>query len=295
MHNSHPLRRPGQLTTQPVGDETLVYDERVHKAYCLNRVTAAVWLYCDGEHSVREIAGATANELSVPVTDEIVCFALSELNGKGLLQQYDAAAAERLPSRRELIRKLGLGAAVLLPLITAIDVPKAPGQSVGGGCVLPQTPILLADGSVLPAAAVAAGQWLKGFDPVSGTIRAGCVKSVHPCTAPRIYTLFTEGGETLQASPSHLLLSSLEDRNGRPLQSFRSGDEILAVNDRGQVAPTRLSGITTIDMPQRVIGFEMDTREHTLITAGVVSHNYNNKDLPEESKQRGKRAFKSRN
>lgn len=123
-----------------------------------------------------------------------------------------------------------------------------------------------------------AGQWLRTVDPVSGQLRHGRVKSVQPRLAPKIHTLFTECGETLQASPSHLLIAGFGDRYGRPLASFAIGDEILVAVEENRIVPSRLSVITTIDMPQPVLGIEMDTWEHTLITGGLVSHNLQPKE-----------------
>ena len=53
-----PQRLSQDLSIQHVGDETLIYDERRHLAFCLNRISSAVWERCDGAHSVRQIAEA---------------------------------------------------------------------------------------------------------------------------------------------------------------------------------------------------------------------------------------------
>lgn len=276
MLSPHPLRRDQQLTVQILGEETLVYDERTHRACCLNRISAAVWSRCDGHHTPRDIADGVTRDMEAPVSEEIVLFALGELGRDGLLQPATAATVidERTTTRRELIRKLGLSAALLVPVITVLEVPKAAASGGGDGCVLPDTLIQLADGSELQARHLVAGQWLRGFDPVSGKLRPGRLKSVHPFCAPRIHTLFSESGEALQASPSHLLLAGPGDRDGKPLESFRTGDEIMVFSHREErVIPSRLTAITTIDVPQDVIAFEVETTEHTFVTGGMVSHN----------------------
>jgi hypothetical protein len=218
-----------------------------------------------------------ASRLSAPVTGEIVDFALRELRRNELLQTSSAAVPAHEPrtTRRELIRKLGVSAALLVPLITAIDAPKAIAQASGGngGCVLPDTPVLLAEGSVMAAGQIVPGQWLRSVDPVSGATRPGRVQSIHPFLAPRLHTLFTECGAMLQASPDHLLISRFRDRDGQQLTSMQAGNAVLVSTTHGRIVPTRISAITTMERPQTVLGIEMDTWEHTLITGGIVSHN----------------------
>ena len=43
-----PLRRTEQVTVQHVGEETLLYDERTHQAFCLDKITTPIWNACDG-------------------------------------------------------------------------------------------------------------------------------------------------------------------------------------------------------------------------------------------------------
>ncbi len=42
--------------TRKFDDELLVYDERRHKAHCLNKTAAMVWLECTGHCTVPEIS-----------------------------------------------------------------------------------------------------------------------------------------------------------------------------------------------------------------------------------------------
>ncbi len=119
-----PSRRYEDLTVQSVGDETLVYDETRHKAFCLNVTSATVWMLADGQRTVEQIADGATLELQQPVTEEVVEFALGVLRRDGLLQadSYPAAAAV---SRRALVRKLGVGAALMVPVVAAVFAPPA--------------------------------------------------------------------------------------------------------------------------------------------------------------------------
>jgi Coenzyme PQQ synthesis protein D (PqqD) len=113
------------ISTQQVGQELLVYDETRHKAFCLNGTSAAVWQMCDGMHNVEQIASAVTLQLAAPVREEIVLFALAELRADGLLEPAPLPAPLPALSRRQLMRKLGAGAAMLLPAVAAVMAPKA--------------------------------------------------------------------------------------------------------------------------------------------------------------------------
>ncbi len=122
-------RVDSRTSVQQVGEETLVYDERSHKAFCLNRPSAAVWRLCDGARTEAEIAEAATRELAEPVSAELVRFALEQLRHDGLVEGLPAA----LPvlSRRAMVEKLGVRALLLLPGVAAVLVPE-PARAVSG-------------------------------------------------------------------------------------------------------------------------------------------------------------------
>lgn len=128
-----------ELSIQQVGDETLIYDERRHKACCLNLVSSAVWKYCDGTQSVTQIAAALSADLSKPATEEIVRLALAQMEENGLLEPHphlpaEASLAGLGPiSRRSMMAKVGAGAAVMLPAIAMVLAPRPADASAGGG------------------------------------------------------------------------------------------------------------------------------------------------------------------
>jgi len=133
------------LSVQYAGEETLIYDERRHLAFCLNRISSAVWQRCDGSQSVAQIAAALETELALPVTEEIVLLALAQFEKDGLLESGADSPADLNPtilseiSRRNLMMKLGYAAAMLLPVVAAVAPKPAQAQtaSEGGELVKP--------------------------------------------------------------------------------------------------------------------------------------------------------------
>ena len=128
-----PCRISCGLCTEEIGDEILVYDELRHKAFCLNATSAAIWKLCDGAHTVEQIAASVTFRLAMPVAEEVVLFALEELRRDNLVETEADVSTKPILSRRELMQKLGIGAAMLLPIIAPIVAPKA--AQAYSGCV----------------------------------------------------------------------------------------------------------------------------------------------------------------
>ena len=137
-----PPRRKDAIVRQ-VGDEFLVLDTKTNKAHCLNHTAGRVWDFCDGETSVAEMVRALSDGSEMPVDENIVWMALQQLRKAGLLRR-DPSFPERpaLLSRRDAVRRIGVAAALALPLVTSILVP-TPAQAAsclhnGQACVLSQ-------------------------------------------------------------------------------------------------------------------------------------------------------------
>ncbi len=120
--NTKPVAKTEGLITQELADELLVYDERKHKAHCLNETAWKIWEECNGENSVAEISERTSQKLQAPVDEEMVWVALDALGKNGLLKERVAVDAM---SRRAMMRRLGIGAAIAIPVVTSIIAPKA--------------------------------------------------------------------------------------------------------------------------------------------------------------------------
>jgi len=125
---SMPESRTEQLVIQQMAEETLVYDLDRHKAHCLNRTSAIVWSHCDGTSTVSDVAELLHRDIGIPVSDDVVLLAISQL-GKAKLLSNPAKLPFNgmIPARREVMKRVGLigAAAMLLPVISSIVAPTA--------------------------------------------------------------------------------------------------------------------------------------------------------------------------
>jgi hypothetical protein len=123
---SLPQARTTDLVTREMPDEILVYDLKRHKAHCLNQTAMLVWKQCDGKQSVSEIATLIGEDLNATVDEAAVWLAVEQLGKANLLENrvMRSASTPRL-SRREAVRKLGLGAALAMPVVVSIIAPTA--------------------------------------------------------------------------------------------------------------------------------------------------------------------------
>lgn len=123
--DARPRARVEGLVAREVADETLVYDLESHRAVCLNKTAALVWRSCDGRKTAKGIALSLGEALGETVPEEVVWLALDQL-GRDKLLVTRVARPDALAglSRRELIRRVSLAAAVVaLPLVTSIVAP----------------------------------------------------------------------------------------------------------------------------------------------------------------------------
>jgi hypothetical protein len=125
------------FSLQQVGQETLVYDEQRHRAYCLDAVASAVWQLSNGERTISAIAEEAGLQVGRAVDTDAVLVALAQLDKNGLLAHRqmqgdapDLVAAGEL-SRRAMIGRLGVGAALIVPVVAAIAAPRA-AQALSG-------------------------------------------------------------------------------------------------------------------------------------------------------------------
>jgi hypothetical protein len=174
-----PRARTDGLVVKELTDEVLVYDLKRDKAHCLNLAAAAVWKLCDGRSTAAEIAsrvaggvrreargsrqeqtarasshtntepGAVATGLYAEdqqrarhINEQVVWLALEQLSRDRLLtERVIWPAAVPHMSRREALRRVGIGAAIALPIVVSITAPtpaqagtcKAKGASCGTG------------------------------------------------------------------------------------------------------------------------------------------------------------------
>jgi hypothetical protein len=112
------------LTIRALDGEVLVYDPETARASCLNDFAAEVLALCDGKHSPAEIA----RDLSFKDVDErMVVIALADLQKAQLLRSAPPVAfgAFGRGSRRDMLRRIGVGTAIAVPVVTGIALPAA--------------------------------------------------------------------------------------------------------------------------------------------------------------------------
>jgi hypothetical protein len=129
MGKARPRARRAQLIIEELPDELLVYDQKSHRAHCLNASAASVFRSADGSRTVAEIAAAAGELLGADFGEELTWLALQELDKNDLLD----APLPRVPlgmTRRDLVTT-GAAVAVMLPLVLAITAP-TPAQAQSG-------------------------------------------------------------------------------------------------------------------------------------------------------------------
>jgi hypothetical protein len=131
QHTPQQIRR--EISVQRIGRETLVYDGVRHRAFCLNESSGVVWRLADGTRTIAQIGAAAGVELNAEVSEELVTFILDELRGDGLIEASGAGEVRVGISRRAMLQRLGVGGAMLLPVIAAIVAPTA--AQAYNGCV----------------------------------------------------------------------------------------------------------------------------------------------------------------
>lgn len=107
------------LLVRKVGNEVIIYDRKTQKAHYLTNIAASVWQLWEANKSVREICVA----LEQPDEQQVWAI-LAELGSAGLLANpIPEMADDNKLSRRELVKKTGVGIALAAPFLTSILVP----------------------------------------------------------------------------------------------------------------------------------------------------------------------------
>ena len=115
-----PVARRDGLLIRELKDEMLVYARDEHRAHCLNRTAATVFRNADGTRTVSDLALLLAPRCDPRAAEAVVGETLARLAEAGLLEAGPAAAGW---SRREVFRRVGIGAAILLPAVASIVAP----------------------------------------------------------------------------------------------------------------------------------------------------------------------------
>src|ERR1041385_7148433 len=130
-HKYFPKARSENLIVEQLDDEVRVEDTERDRAHCLNSTAAFVWRHCDGRRTAGDIARELhqgmpkPNAETIRSIEELVWLALSQLNRDHLLTE--GFAPPRVPriTRREALLRVGIGAAIAVPIVASITAPTA--------------------------------------------------------------------------------------------------------------------------------------------------------------------------
>jgi len=119
-------RREG-LVVKEVDNEVLVYDLERDEAHCLNLSAATIWRLCDGKTSTSGLGRALEDKNGARVDERVIWLGLQDLSRNHLLEDAtvwpEPMMATKGMSRREAVRRIGVGAAFALPLVISITAP----------------------------------------------------------------------------------------------------------------------------------------------------------------------------
>jgi hypothetical protein len=117
-----PVARTKGLVVRDLADEVVVYDRERHEAHCLNHTAALVFRNADGRRTVPDLAALLGTE-SAPEAEGLVQMALGQLGEAHLLESAPQPVPDRGLARRDVMRRMGMGAAILLPLVSTVLAP----------------------------------------------------------------------------------------------------------------------------------------------------------------------------
>lgn len=104
----------------------MIYDLSTNKAFCLNETSALVWQLCDGTRTVSEISEGLSKKLNSPANEDLVWLAIDQLKKENLIANKEELENKfEGMSRREVIKKVGLGTMIALPVVAGMIAPNA--------------------------------------------------------------------------------------------------------------------------------------------------------------------------
>ncbi len=118
-----PTARYEGLIVTETQDDLLVYDQDRHHVHHLNPTAATIWRTCDGNRSINTIASVAG------IDEDDVVVALGKLQDAGLLNDTLVPVERESRSRRSLLKKAGIAAAIV-----SVSAPTAAFAVSGAPC-----------------------------------------------------------------------------------------------------------------------------------------------------------------
>ena len=126
-------RRRDTAHVETLHGELCIYEWTTKTVHALNPAAARVWELCDGSTTIEEMTAAVGRHLNAPGARSIVEHALTQFDRAGLLEPGTLAGVGPLLSRRALLRRIGVAAAI--PIVTSIVAPTPLAAQSGGNTV----------------------------------------------------------------------------------------------------------------------------------------------------------------
>jgi|GEM_PF-535700 len=221
------VRSEGLVITD-LDDEILVYDKARDKAHCLNQTAALVWKYSNGKRTVSEIAAAMEKKLGSPVDEQIVWFALGQLEQDHLLENAVPVPNQIAGvTRREFVKQMGVAAIVIsVPRVISMTAPESTlatscipdggsctsaAQCCGLSCInntcivcfAAGTPVWLADGTTRRIDNLCAGDFVLSRDETTGQMAAQRIAKTFVHLTPESLVLHLANGKNIHTTGEH--------------------------------------------------------------------------------------------
>src|SRR5262245_55293913 len=117
MEQRRPRRR-GTTHVETVNGECCLYEWTSNTVHALNLSAARVWEMCDGVTTIDEMIVAVRRDFDAGGAASIVEHALTQFERAGLLEPGTLAGVGPIVSRRTMLRRIGVAAAI--PVVTSI-------------------------------------------------------------------------------------------------------------------------------------------------------------------------------
>ncbi len=113
-----------KLIARRIDSELLLFEEETSTAHCLNGIAGEMWMACERQSSAAEITELLRTRWP-DLEKEVVWASLGRMAAADLLEE--TIDHENISTgRRELIRRLGFTAAIVLPIaVTSVLIPPA--------------------------------------------------------------------------------------------------------------------------------------------------------------------------
>ena len=126
MKKINPRSRKDGIVVQEMNGEVLIYDLNTDKAFCLNETSSLVWKACDGTRSIPELSEHLSRVLNSPANEDLIWLALAQLKKDQLLEEIPSEIEGVTGvTRREMIKRAGMGTVIALPIVASFMVPNA--------------------------------------------------------------------------------------------------------------------------------------------------------------------------